>query len=48
MGGTAQAFKDFWNNPLGNRTAGSYFLFVGLLFVIVFAWTRILKFITEA
>lgn len=47
MGDVAQRFKDFWRNPMGERSAGDYFLFIGLLIVIIFAWTRILKFITE-
>lgn len=47
MGNASAAFAAFWQNPLGNKTAGNYFLFIGLLIVIIFAWTRILRFITE-
>ncbi len=39
-------FKEFLSNPKGSGTAAEWFLFVGLLIVIIVAWTRILKFIT--
>ena len=48
MGGVQEAFANFWKNPLGEKSAGDYFLFVGLLIIIVVAWTRIARFIWEA
>jgi hypothetical protein len=48
MGQAAQAFANFWKQPFNSQgSAGNWFLFIGLLLVIIFAWTRILKFITE-
>lgn len=48
MGEAAQAFANFWKQPFqASGSAGNWFLFIGLLLVIIFAWTRILRFITE-
>jgi hypothetical protein len=47
MGGVQEKFAAFWNNPMGDRTAGDYFLFIGLLILIIYAWSRILKVIEE-
>lgn len=42
-----EKFAAFWQNPLGDRTVGDYFLFIGLLIIIIWAWGRVLKFMGE-
>lgn len=37
-------FKDWWKQPFKNDgTVTQWFLFTGLILVIIFLWTRILR-----
>lgn len=48
MGALQQSLADFWKQPFSAQgSAGQWFLFVGLLLIIIFAWNRILRFIIE-
>ena len=48
MGSIQQAIADFWKQPFNaSGSAVQWFLFLGLLIVIIFAWNRILRFIIE-
>lgn len=48
MGDAAEAFKNFWRQPFSAQgSVVNWFLFIGLLIVIIFAWNRILRFIAE-
>lgn len=49
MDGFTQNVADWWAQPF--NTQGSvinWFLFVGLLIVIIIAWNTVLRFVTEA
>lgn len=48
MGEFAERIKAFWRQPYQPEgSVFSWFLFLGLLIVIVFAWSRILRHIAE-
>jgi hypothetical protein len=48
MGNFAAQVKAFWARPFNAQgSALQWFLFLGLLIVIIIAWNTILRFITE-
>lgn len=48
MGPALQAFQNFWKRPFNPEgSVPQWFLFFGLLIVIAFAWSRILRFVQE-
>lgn len=46
MGQAYQNFANFWRQPFNSQGSGwNWILFIGLILVAIFAWTRVLRFV---